>query len=388
VRKEGTIFLDLDGVLAASVSGFRGCQRSLETNLEAPINRIQRAIVFALAFTSFGAVATASETNSPKILPDAPSAVLATRSTSFSKGVSKTLPPISDAPSPDPPVSEQNTRPSLPRRALRDQKAIYGAPFQRRNLKWDLVFLTATGGLIAGDRHISSALSRDQVDVSQHVSDIGMYSMIASVGGLWLSSLKTKDEHANETGILAAEAFGNTAAVVGLTQMIGGRERPAEGNGNGRFWQNNAFGSSFPSAHSSFTWTMASVVAHEYPKPWVRWLVYGTATTVSVTRVTGLKHFSSDVAVGGAFGFLIGQQVFNAHSVRSLSFHLPFVRSRSERPGIVGSLRASDLATNLEMHVCGVRPRNVQKRQIFVAYSLFVPICRGSWNGRSTVMGL
>jgi membrane-associated phospholipid phosphatase len=74
-------------------------------------------------------------------------------------------------------------------------------------------------------------------------------------------------------------------------------------------------GSSFPSAHSSFTWTMASVVAHEYPKPWVRWLVYGTATTVSVTRVTGLKHFPSDVAVGGAFGYLIGQQVFNAHCV-------------------------------------------------------------------------
>ena len=90
--------------------------------------------------------------------------------------------------------------------------------------------------------------------------------MTASVAGLWLSSLKTDDAHARETGFLGAEAFANTAAVVGLTQLIAGRERPTEGNGNGRFWQNNTLGSSFPSAHSSFTWTLASVVAHEYPK--------------------------------------------------------------------------------------------------------------------------
>jgi membrane-associated phospholipid phosphatase len=153
-----------------------------------------------------------------------------------------------------------------------DQQEIYTAPLRRRNVKWDLLFLAATGGMIAGDKHISGALSRDHVDVSQHISDVGMYSMTASVAGLWLSSLKTQDAHARETGFLAAEAFANTAALLGVTQFIAGRERPTEGSGNGRFWQNNALGSSFPSAHSSFTWAMASVVAHEYPKPWVRWL--------------------------------------------------------------------------------------------------------------------
>jgi membrane-associated phospholipid phosphatase len=183
------------------------------------------------------------------------------------------------------------------------------------------MFAIVAAGLIASDKHISGELPRDHVDVSQHISDIGLYSMSASVAGLWLSSLKTQDDHARETGILAAEAFANTAAVLGLSQFIAGRERPTEGSGNGRFWQNNALGSSFPSAHSSFTWTMASVVAHEYPKPWVRWLVYGTATTVSVTRVTGLKHFPSDVVVGGTLGYLIGQQIFNAHCLPGLSSH-------------------------------------------------------------------
>ena len=286
----------------------------------------------SIGITPFASAAVGTDRSAlPDALPDAPSAVIAERLRGFAPTVPKTKLLFPDATSADELATAQSDHQSVFRRALQDQKDIYRAPFRRRNLKWDLVFLAATGGLIAGDRHISGTLSRDRTDVSQHISDVGMYAMTSSVAAIWLSSLNTKDEHANETGILAAEAFGNTAAVVGLMQVIGGRERPSEGNGNGRFWQNNSFGSSFPSAHSGFTWTMASVVAHEYPKPWVRWLVYGTATTVSVTRVTGLKHFPSDVAVGGVFGYLIGQQIFNAHSVRSLSRRHHSLRLRDSK---------------------------------------------------------
>jgi len=278
-----------------------------------------RFVLFATTLLATAAVG--SETGSPTALPSAPSAVLVQRFHGFAEDNSQSQPRPSGGASFDESTAQQNARPSVLRRAMLDQKAIYTAPFRRRNLKWDLLFLVATGGLIAGDKHISGSLPPDHAAVSQHISDVGMYSMTASVAGLWLSSLKTEDVHARETGFLTAEAFANTAAVVGLTQLIAGRERPTEGNGNGRFWQNNALSSSFPSAHSSFTWTMASVVAHEYPRPWVRWLVYGAATTVSVTRVTGLKHFPSDVAVGGVFGYLIGQQIFNAHCILGLSAH-------------------------------------------------------------------
>ena len=284
----------------------------------------RRVVTFPFVLIAITLVATAavgSEAGSPKALPDAPSTVLVPRSQGFAEDTSQSQPLSSGRACSEESTSQQNTRPSLLRRAVLDQKAIYTAPFRRRNLQWSLLFLVATGGLIAGDKHISGAVSSAHASISQHISDIGMYSMTASVAGLWLSSLKTQDDHARETGILAAEAFANTAAIVGVAQLIAGRERPTEGNGSGRFWQNNALSSSFPSAHSSFTWTMASVLAHEYPRPWVRWLVYGAATTVSVTRVTGLKHFPADVEVGGVLGYLVGQQIFNAHCVRGLSAH-------------------------------------------------------------------
>jgi len=216
-------------------------------------------------------------------------------------------------------VQDVANRPSLFRRAMQDQNGIYTAPFHRRNVKWDLLFLAATGGLIAADKHISEELPRGHAGVSEDISNIGLYSMVASASGLWLSHFKSHRAHSRETGTLAAEAFANTAAVYAVTQLMTGRERPTEANGRGHFFQNNALSSSFPSGHSSFTWAIASVVAHEYPKPWVRWLAYGASSTVSVTRMTSFRHFSADVAVGGVFGYLIGRRIFHAHRVSGLS---------------------------------------------------------------------
>jgi membrane-associated phospholipid phosphatase len=203
---------------------------------------------------------------------------------------------------------------ALIKRGALDQKEIYSAPFHRHNLKWDALFLVATGGLIAADKHVTGAIPHDNLSVSQHISGAGLYSTVATTGILLVSGILKKNDHARETGILGFEAFANTLAVDTVTQLLAGRERPLEGAGHGRFWVNNTIGSSFPSMHSGLTWSMASVLGHEYSRPWVQFLAYGTATTVSVTRVTGLKHFPADVAVGAVFGYFIGQHIFRAHS--------------------------------------------------------------------------
>jgi len=202
----------------------------------------------------------------------------------------------------------------LIKRGAVDQKEIYSAPFHRKNLKWDVLFVAATGGLIAADRHITGPVSHDDLSTSRTISDVGLYSMMATTGAMLASGAARKDEHAREAGILGFEALANTVAVGAVTQLVAGRERPLEGQGKGHFWVNNAIDSSFPSQHSGLTWSMASVMAHEYPKNWVRFLSYGIASTVSVARVTGLKHFPADVAVGGTFGYLIGRHIFHAHT--------------------------------------------------------------------------
>lgn len=201
----------------------------------------------------------------------------------------------------------------------KDQAEIYSAPFHGSNFKWDALFLAGTGVLIATDRQASGTLPGNHVDISRNISTAGLYGTSAAAAVLWLSGYATHNEHAREAGTLSAEALANTVPIYVGLQLITGRERPNEGSGNGRFWRNNALNSSFPSGHALFTWSIASVIAHEYPRPWVKWLAYGTATAVSVARFSGREHFPSDVAVGSLIGYLVGRHVFQAHCKTGLS---------------------------------------------------------------------
>ena len=224
----------------------------------------------------------------------------------------------SDPQSTQTPASDGALKRSL-KRFGNDQWQIYSAPLHRSNLKWDALFLAGTGVLLATDRGAARAIGRDQDTISQRISDVGLYGTSAAAGALLISSLATHNEHAREAGILSAEAIANAFPVYGALQLVAGRERPGEGTGNGRFWQNNSLNSSFPSGHSLFVWSMASVIAHEYPHPWVKWLVYGTATAVSLTRYSGHRHFPSDVMVGSVIGYLIGRHIFLVHCREGLS---------------------------------------------------------------------
>jgi hypothetical protein len=121
------------------------------------------------------------------------------------------------------------------------------------------------------------------------------------------------DTHAKETGILGIETLANTFLVYMPLQVIAGRQRPNEGTGEGNFFVNHSVNTSFPGGHSMFAFSMATVIAHEYPKWWVQLLSYGAASAITGARMTAKDHFPSDLLVGGALGYLIGTHVFHSH---------------------------------------------------------------------------
>jgi len=205
------------------------------------------------------------------------------------------------------------------KRGLQDQKSLYLAPFKPKNIKWDIGFLAVTAGLLAVDRQVSRDISKDHVDISHSIALAALLGTSATAGGIWAYGLKTGDRHADETGELTLETLANTFLIYTPMQFIAGRERPDEGTGNGRFLQHGNFNTSFPAGHPMFTWAMATVVAHEYPKPWVKILMYGAASTVSVTRLTGRNHFTSDIWVGSVLGYLIGSHIFHMRCDPTLS---------------------------------------------------------------------
>src|SRR5258708_7790558 len=121
-----------------------------------------------------------------------------------------------------------------------------------------------------------------------------------------------------ETGVLGAEAVADASLVAGGLKLATNRERPNEGVGTGRFWPHGtrdySLDSAFPSGHAAASWALARVIASEYPNKLTQLGAYAFATAISVSRVTGGKHFPSDALVGSVFGYLVGGYVVRHHA--------------------------------------------------------------------------
>ncbi len=195
-----------------------------------------------------------------------------------------------------------------------DQRTFWTAPFRLHadDLKTVVPFLGITAGFMAGDSAISRQVpdSPSSLKRSLDLSNFTAYSMIGGAGAMFFWGHLTHNDHKREAGFLSGEAAINSAAIVYFTKSIARRERPMEANGDGAFFQG---GSSFPSEHAAVAWSVASVVAHEYPGWLTQFLAYGAATGVSLTRVTAKQHFPADVIVGSALGWYLGRQVYRAH---------------------------------------------------------------------------
>ena len=205
----------------------------------------------------------------------------------------------------------------IAKHVLNDQRAFWTAPvhFRVRDLEWGVPFAGATAAFIASDSWLSKQIPLGKVQTSKTVSDYGAYSFIGAGAGAFLLGHLTGNDRMSETGFLSGEAAINSTAVAYVFKSIMQRPRPFQDNGKGTFFQG---GSSFPSEHAAIAWSVASVMAHEYPGTLTQILAYGLATTVSATRVTGQQHFASDVIIGSALGWYFGRQVYRSHHDTSL----------------------------------------------------------------------
>ena len=223
---------------------------------------------------------------------------------------------IPDAPDPN---ETQNKVVTLPRQILHDQIGMWTSPSKVRFS--DATWLVPLGGLTAAffvtDSDYSRHLSNDPSTLTnfRHFSEYGAYSMAAGAAGTYFLGLVSHNEHQRESGFLSGEAAIDSLIAVEALKFATGRQRPYQNNANGEFWKS---GASFPSEHSAGAWAIAGIMAHEYPSPFMRFLSYGMATAVSVSRIEAKQHFPSDVLIGAAIGYLTSEYVYRQHHKPSL----------------------------------------------------------------------
>lgn len=266
-------------------------------------------------------------------LPDAPSHVVFPETSNASDSDASAASPAQTHVPDDPaqisssehhggtPASERQVNwHSLPKDFLHDQKGIWLFPTQLAKGKHWVPTIAITGltaGLIVADPHAMPYFRshRGNLDDINDVlaTSVTTAAVIGVPATIMAAGYARHDQYQVSTALLAGEAYANAAVVDLVIKAITRRQRPIDVAATGDF--HNTFfaggkspfkGSSFPSGHAIGAFSVATVIAKRYRNhKWVPWLAYGFATTVSLSRVSTLSHFPSDVFLGGALGYAI-----------------------------------------------------------------------------------
>ncbi len=204
-----------------------------------------------------------------------------------------------------------------------DEKGIVLSPVKApaEQLLWLIPFGAATGAAVYYDTEAIQDLGvhPSREDHFNKLSDYaGLYGPFAAAGVGYAAASVRHDDYLKETAVLSAEAMADATILDEGLKYALDRESPGVDNARGGLWPQGPKGwpnsPSMPSEHAMNVWAFAHVVAGQYDGIATKALVYGVASTVSVSRVLAREHFPSDVVVGSTLGWLVGGYVLNHRS--------------------------------------------------------------------------
>ncbi len=210
---------------------------------------------------------------------------------------------------------------------LTDARDISISPIRWNTYQW--IGVTAVVGttvlLFSQDARIQEFMNSNQTPALDQVSKYffeplgsGLYSL-SVMGILYSCGLIWHNDRAKLTALKGVEAFILAGVTSQIIKYLTHRHRPFQDEPlNPALWEGPFQGfeyTSFPSGHSAAAFAIATVVAISYKHTiWVPVLCYSLATGVALSRVYDNEHWASDVFVGSALGFAIGQLVVKNES--------------------------------------------------------------------------
>lgn len=253
----------------------------------------------------------------------------------------------------DPTARTQLAR-CFPHLFAHDTVLLFTAPARWKAREWGLVATGVVGvGLLTEfDDQLRTTVRHPgpgfEDDVASTFQPLGAWASFVVIGGFYFGGLAAHDQKAR--GVASDAMVASILSGVIITpalKKIFSRSRPRDEKGPYDF---HPFGNgpSFPSGHATQAFTVASVIATEYPKPWVQAACYVPATLVAYARMRHDGHWASDVAAGALIGWGVGHQVasFNqpvregkqpvqllplvAPNAYGLVFDIPLGRTRRE----------------------------------------------------------
>jgi len=125
-----------------------------------------------------------------------------------------------------------------------------------------------------------------------------------------VSGWLTESEHFYDTAKLMTLGMAYSVTANFVVKMLIGRKRPYIDQGPHEFeafaFSKNKDQRSFYSGHTASAFTMMTILAKQYDNPWIKIPAYSFAACVGMQRIESRDHWTSDVIIGAALGYLTG----------------------------------------------------------------------------------
>ncbi len=140
-------------------------------------------------------------------------------------------------------------------------------------------------------------------DFRNNIDDYLFYLPIAGLYGFNYFSSQNKHHIWRQTGLVIASGA-LTTAIIYPVKILTDQERP------------NGLPRAFPSGHTAFAFTIATVVDKEFrdKSKWISVGAYTIASATGVSRILNNEHWMADVLAGAGVGILSVNTVYFIHS--------------------------------------------------------------------------
>jgi membrane-associated phospholipid phosphatase len=197
-------------------------------------------------------------------------------------------------------------------------------------------FLFGAAGLaalIASDRSTQEFLAVNQdtgfrITMQNYSDAVTARNAFILAGGFGVVGIFANSQRERTTSMMLVESLVTSGVWTEVLKKATRRERPREVDGGrasdwtgpGTVWADDPVEGgllSFPSGHSTGSWAVATVLAHQYPSHGIVPVVaYSAAAMMSYSRMAVDAHWLSDVTMGALIGFGCARQVISAHEER------------------------------------------------------------------------
>lgn len=206
---------------------------------------------------------------------------------------------------------------------IRDTGSVLTAPARWERSDWIRASLVVgtTAGLFFLDEEIKEWAQEERNGVTDGIASVAKpfgdpRYVLPPVAALYLYGHVADEPRSRRAALLSLESMAVTGLFTQALKFSFGRHRPSSGDPPDTFDGPGISGKNlaFPSGHSSFAWSVMTVIAHEYrDKPAVPPLAYGIATLTALSRVNDNAHWASDAFFGSALGYFTARAIISIH---------------------------------------------------------------------------